>query len=61
VEGSKGFLQRPRRAILTRTPPGAHAPGFVSDPDHLPKKPVSQDPLGYRDAVFYELYAKAFE
>src|SRR3954447_16735948 len=25
------FLQRPRRAILTHHPPGAPAPGFVSD------------------------------
>ena len=55
------FLQRPPRAILTRHPPGAMRAGLRFGPDHLPEEPVSQDPLWYKDAVFYELHVKAFQ
>jgi len=35
--------------------------GLRFGPDHLPEEPVSQDPLWYKDAVFYELHVKAFQ
>ena len=54
------FLQRRPRAILTHaTLPAPRAPGFVSDRNSV-EEPVSQDPLWYKDAVFYELHVKAF-
>ena len=54
------FLQRPPHAILTHHPPGATRAGLRFGPDQSAEEAVSQDPLWYKDTVFYELHVEAF-
>ena len=58
---SAHFLKRLRRAILTRHPPGATRAGLRFGPGFYQGSHVSDDPLWYKDAVFYELHVNAFQ